>query len=143
VSPDNPDLCGTLRVCRGLAWGDLDNDGAVDLVFTAINGPARVYRNVAPNRGHWLTVRALDPALHRDAYGAEVTVRAGGRTWWRLINPADSYLCSSDVRAHFGLGKAEQIDAVQVLWPDGLKEEFPATGVDRAVVVRRGEGQPR
>ena len=65
-------------------------------------------RNVAPNRGHWLKVRAVDPKLKRDAYGAEVRVRAGDRKWLRLVNPAESYLCSSSPRALFGLGKADR-----------------------------------
>ncbi len=84
---------------RGLAWGDLDNDGAVDLLVTTIAGPARLYRNVAPKKGHWLMVRAIDPALGgRDALGAEITVVADGRRWLGWINAASSYLCSNDPR---------------------------------------------
>ena len=99
-------FCGTPGVSRGLACGDVDGDGALDLLVTTVAGPARLYRNVAPDRGHWLLVRAVDPALHRDAYGAEVTVEAGDRRCGRWINPGTSYLCSNDPRAHFGLGPA-------------------------------------
>src|SRR5205823_6374056 len=70
VSPENEPLCGAATVARGLACGDVDGDGALALLVTAVAGRARLYRNVAPNRGHWLMVRAVDPALKRDAYGA-------------------------------------------------------------------------
>src|SRR5262249_19023981 len=94
LSPSNKAFCGRADVGRGLACDDLDGDGAPDLLVTATGGRARLFKNVAPDRGHWLTVRAYDPALKRDAYGAEVRVRAGGREWLRLVNPAQSYLCS-------------------------------------------------
>jgi hypothetical protein len=140
ISPQNKPFCGTAAVSRGLACGDLDGDGALDLLVTTVAGPARLYRNVAPGRGHWLLVRALDPALKRDAYGAEITVRAGDRRWLRWLNPASSYLCSNDPRAHFGLGQAERVDAIEIRWPDGAAEVFPGGAADRAVVLRKGEG---
>ena len=85
----------------------------------------------------------MDPKLGgRDAYGAEVTVRAGGRHWLRLVNPGYSYLCSNDPRAHFGLGQAERVDAIEVVWPDGSEENFAESAADQALVVRKGEGQP-
>jgi hypothetical protein len=141
ISPHNAPFCGTAWVSRGLACGDLDGDGAVDLLVTTVGGPARLFRNVAPRRGHWLWVRALDPALHRDAYGAQVTVQAGERRWVGLVNPGQSYLCSCDPRVHFGLGAAGRVDAVQVIWPDGTEEAFPGQVADRSVVLRKGEGQ--
>jgi hypothetical protein len=142
ISLHNGPFCGSARVSRGLVCGDIDGDGALDLLVTSISSPARLYRNVAPKRGHWLIVRALDPALHRDAYGAEVTIRAGGRRWVRFINPGYSFLCSNDPRAHFGLGQASRIDEIQVLWPDGTEEVFAGQGVDQAMVLRKGEGKP-
>src|SRR5262249_53818701 len=121
LSPDNAAFSGSARVSRGLAVGDFDGDGALDLLVTTVAGPARLYRNVAPNRGHWLLVRALDPALKRDAYGAEITVVAGSRRWLRWVNPGYSYLCSNDPRAHFGLGSTERVDTLEVIWPDGTE----------------------
>jgi hypothetical protein len=142
-SPQEPALCGPRAICRGLVCADFDGDGALDLLVTSVAGPARLYRNVAPRRGHWLLVRAYDPKLRRDAYGAEVTVEAGGRRWVRQANPGQSYLCSGDARAHFGLGATARVDRIVVAWPDGAVETFAAADVDRAVVVRKGEGRPR
>jgi hypothetical protein len=141
VSPCNPAFCGTPEVGRGLAQGDLFGSGALDLVVSNVASRARIYRNVAKARGHWLQVRALDPRFKRDAYGAEIRVRAGGRQWLRIINPQDSFQCSSDPRAHFGLGAAAQVDEIHVLWPDGRAEGFPGGNADQILVLRRGEGK--
>jgi hypothetical protein len=141
LSASNPALCGYGNVARGLACADLDDDGAPDLLVTAIGARARLLRNVAPRRGHWLKVRAVDPALKRDAYGAEVRVRAGDREWLRLVNPAQSYLCSNDPLVHFGLGSAAQVDSVLVTWPDGRRECFAGGPVDRTLELRKGEGK--
>jgi hypothetical protein len=140
VSVNNPALCGAFNVARGLACGDVDGDGAPDLLVSTISGRARLLRNVAPGRGHWLKVRAIDPRLNRDAYGAEVRVEAAGVTRLRLVNPADSFLSSSSPVAHFGLGPAGRYDAVHVLWPDGLKERFPGGLADQNLDLRRGAG---
>jgi hypothetical protein len=143
VSEGNTAFCGTYAVHRGLVWGDFDGDGRIDLLTTAVAGPARFYRNVAPRRGHWLMVRAVDPALHRDAYGAVVTVEAGGRRWVGMINPGQSYLSSGDPRAHFGLGPATHVDQVRVDWPGpgSLSEVFPGTDADRVLLLERGKGK--
>jgi hypothetical protein len=141
ISALNKPFCGTPDVTRGLASGILFNDCAMDLVVTTVAGRARVFRNVAPDRGHWLVVRALDPRLKRDAYGAEVRVRTGEQQMLRIVNPGDSFQSSSDPRAHFGLGKSLRYDAIRVLWPDGLSEVFPEGEADRSLVLRRGEGR--
>jgi enediyne biosynthesis protein E4 len=141
ISGANAAMCGEPNVARGLAVGDLDGDGALDLLITTVAGRARLLRNVAQPPGHWLLIRALDPRLKRDAYGAEVTVHAGTHRWLRHVNPGHSYLCSSDPRAHFGLGTNSEYDRVTVLWPDGLLEEFGGGAADRVVVLRRGEGK--
>jgi hypothetical protein len=147
-SLDNPALCGTANVARGLAWADVNNDGALDLLVTCAGGKARLLLNRAPQRGHWLMVRAVDPRRRRDAYGAEVRVRVAGHDWQRSVNPGDSYLCSSDARVHFGLGAAQRLESLQVRWPEdraGAWEEFVLQDrdheVDRLVEVRRGAGR--
>jgi hypothetical protein len=141
ISPSNPDLCATANIARGLAYGDLDNDGKLDLLITTVAGPARLYHNVVSQSGHWLSVRALDPEHgERDAVGAEVRVHAGKRSWLRWINPAASFLCSNDPRAHFGLGPAAQVDDITILWPDGSRETFPGGKADRQLTLRKGKG---
>src|SRR5260370_3550153 len=94
VSPSNDPFCGTAWISRGLTCGDINGDGALDLLVTTVGGPALLYRNCAPKRGHWFMVRAIDPALHRDAYGATITIEAIGRRWVSGIYPGQSYLCS-------------------------------------------------
>jgi hypothetical protein len=137
---DRP-LCGTPGVYRALVVADLNGDGAPDLLVTAVGGRARLYRNVVPRRGHWLLVRAVDPALHRDAYGAEITVRAGGRRRVSGIYPGQGYLCSHDPRAHFGLGSAARVDAIEVRWPDGVRERFAGRPADQVVRLVKGQGK--
>jgi len=142
ISPANSAFCGEALVGRGLVCGDIDNDGAPELLITGISSPARLYRNVAAPRGHWLGVRALDPALGgRDAYGAEITVRAGGKSWWRLVQPAYGYASSNDPRVHFGLGAAATVESIHILWPDGVAEEFPGGAADRYLVLRKSAGK--
>jgi enediyne biosynthesis protein E4 len=143
VSLGSPDLCGTANVARGLAWGNVNGDGAVDLLLTTAGGRARLFKNVVPDRGHWLMVRTVDPALGgRDALGAEVTTRAGERRWSRLVSAAGSYLSSGDPVVHFGLGAAAEVEVLEVLWPDGCREAFPGGPADRLVVLRKGQGKP-
>jgi hypothetical protein len=141
ISAANPALCANANIARGLAYGDFDNDGKLDLLVTTVAGPARLYHNVASQNGHWLCVRALDPEHgERDAIGAEVRVRAGPRSWLRWINPATSFLCSNDPRAHFGLGAEIRIDDITVLWPDGSRETFVGGRTDRQLTLRKGKG---
>jgi hypothetical protein len=121
--------------------GDLDRDGAPDLVVGSVGGPAGVYRNVAPRRGHWLSVRLLEPAHgNRDAIGAEIVVRAGGRSWWQLLQPGTSYLASHDPTLHFGLSDSSRVDGIDVIWADGSKEYFPGSAANQVLVLRHGNG---
>jgi hypothetical protein len=134
--------CNDIEVSRGLVAGDLDRDGDVDLVVTNANGTVRLYRNETPRQGHWLAVRAIDPALRRDAIGARIEVRLDRRVLVRTVTAARSYLSSADLTTHFGLGEAERVDRILVRWPDGAIEHFDGGDVDRLRVIRRGEGRP-
>lgn len=144
VSLANPAFCGQAAVGRSLAAGDLDNDGAPDLVVGNTGGPAQVYRNVAQGRGHWLKLRLQDPAAGgRDAIGAEVRLRAGERIWWSILQPATSYFASNDPILHFGLGTNAIVEYAQVLWPDGEEEFFEIGAIDQLHVLKKGSGRKK
>jgi len=132
-----------LLVSRGLAAGDVDNDGDVDLLTSAIAAPAQLWENIAVRRGHWLSLRVFDAARRRDAIGARVVVHAGNRRWTASVVPHTSYLSSHDPRIHLGLGDASRFDKVDVYWPDERAgaERFSGGAVDRFIELQRGAGQ--
>lgn len=142
VSGRNPEFCGMAMVGRSLTVGDLNQDGAPDLLIGAIGGPAKLYRGRRPTDRHWLTLRLVEPRWgQRDAIGAEAFIRIGNRRQSRLLQPATSYLCSHEPTLHFGLGTATSIDEIEVQWADGSTEIFPGGGVDQTRTLRHGEGK--
>ena len=124
-------------VSRGLAVGDLDNDGRLDLVINDLDGKAQLLRNVTPDPGHWLLVRLEGRGKMKDGIGALITVRAGRQTYIRPVRSGTGYLSQDDLRQHFGLGTAEKIDAVEVLWPDGSRSKRKHVEADRLLVMRQ------
>ncbi|PYT09962.1 MAG: hypothetical protein DMF49_00580 [Acidobacteria bacterium] len=130
-----------LEIGRGLAFGDIDRDGDEDMVVSNGDNSLRVFRNDAPKPGsHWLRVRAMTG--RRDALGAQLTVSAGGKKRIGLVLASYSYQSSSEPVAHFGLGEVDRVDGIDILWPDGRREEFQSPGVDREIVLREGTGKP-
>lgn len=130
-----------LKTSRGLAFGDVDNDGDIDLLVTNTGAGAQLFRNDVSAKGHWLIVRAIDGALKRDAIGAVITVDAGGKKIVRIAQPGYSYLSSNDPRVHFGLGVATSVDRILIRWPDGKQEVFPATRADQFITLTKGSGK--
>lgn len=139
VSSFAPDLTADIASSRGLAFGDFDNDGGVDLLLNNAGGGARLLRNSGP-RGHWLLVRLVDPEQGGNAYGTMVTVSSGRQKMRRVVAPAYSYQSSNDVRVHFGLGESEMIDELEVKWPDGTTETYSNIGSDQRIVITKGAG---
>ena len=106
------------RVSRGLAVGDLDNDGRLDVVINDLDGPAQVLLNQTPDTGNWLIVKLKGKGKNTDAIGATISVKAGKRSLLRLVQSGTSYLSQDDMRQHFGLGQEPQVDVLEVRWPD-------------------------
>jgi hypothetical protein len=129
---------------RGAAFGDLDNDGNVDIVVTNNGGTARILLNRGQPGNHWLTVSLRQRPGNRFALGALIGVeRAGRPTIWRRVKTDGSYLSASDVRVHVGLGSNPAVDALVVIWPDGTRERWTTVATDRAMVLERGSGAAR
>lgn len=132
-----------VETSRGAAFGDLDNDGDVDIVVSNANGPVRLLRNEIGNRQHWLGVRLQGVAANRDGAGARVAVlRRGKAPVWRRAGTDGSYLSASDGRVHFGLGEDAALEGVGVQWPGGQRERWAVSGVDQWLTLREGSGIP-
>ncbi|NIR48782.1 CRTAC1 family protein [candidate division KSB1 bacterium] len=125
---------------RGLAFGDVDNDGDIDLLLANSGDPARLFRNDLEKKGNWLIVRVFDSDLCRDAVGARVTLQVSGRRLSRFISPGYSFLSSNDHRAHFGLGMDTSIDRVEIQWPDGSTETFAGVRANQIITLKKGQG---
>ena len=122
---------------RGAAFGDLDNDGDVDVVYMDRDGRTKLLMNNA--KGHWIGFRMLDKRGD-EVPGAMVGVTHQGKTAWRLADPAYSYLASNDPRAHFGLGTSSEIEGITVRWPSGIVEKFDALATGAYHILREGRG---
>jgi hypothetical protein len=130
------------EIGRGAAFGDVDNDGTVDIVVTNNGGPVRLLLNQAGARNHWLEVRVAQGPGNRFGFGALVGIERGGRpTLWRRVRTDGSYLSASDVRVHFGLGASPAVDAIVVQWPDGARERWSGISGDKLVTLQRGTGR--
>ena len=135
------------EISRAAAFGDIDNDGDIDILVTNNGGPVRLLINQTtvdgrtPSKNHFLQIRLEQPGTNRFAFGAWVGVeRAGQPTLWRRAKTDGSYLAANDARIHVGLGAAAAIDAISVKWPDGQTERWKGPAVDRVVTLKRGTG---
>lgn len=131
------------EVSRGAAFGDIDNDGAVDIVVANNNGPVRLLLNQSHslNRNHWLLVRLEASQGNRFAMGAIVEVRQRGRKLLRRAHTDSSYLSANDIRVHFGLGEDAKIEELIVHWPGGKRESWDKIQADRIVTIRQGSAK--
>jgi hypothetical protein len=130
-----------LATSRGAAFGDLDNDGGVDVVVLNRDAPVHVLRNKVAHRGHWILLRVLN-RKGTEAIGAALGIEAAGRMQRRMVLPNQSYASSSDPRVHCGLGAALKVDRVTVEWPAGTNEAFGPFDADRIYEIRQGQGHP-
>ena len=141
VQPRGGTAAPLVATSRAAAFGDIDNDGGIDVLVANRDAPVHLLRNIVPNRGHWLIIRVLEEH-GRDALGASVHVSRGERVVTRDVRAAYSYMASNDPRVHVGLGQLSHADDVSVTWLDGSEESFGQLDADQVVTVKRGEGRP-
>jgi hypothetical protein len=131
---------------RGLAVADLWNDGRQEVVINDVSSPPMLLVNRVANSNHWIELALIGTKSNRSAIGARVTVRgtAAGkdRVWVNEVRSGSSYSSSSDMRLHFGLGSSPALKEVEVQWPSGLREVFPAPAIDRITALTEGTGNP-
>jgi hypothetical protein len=135
-SPEAGAAFARKAVHRGAAFGDLDNDGRLDVVVTALDAPVELWRNVSPARHHWLLVKAVGTKSNRDGVGAKVKVVTESAVQHGHVSTAVGYGGGSDRRLHFGLGAAATVKELTVTWPSGATQTLKNVKADQILVVR-------
>jgi hypothetical protein len=126
-------------VSRGLAVGDVDNDGGLDILVNNQNGPAQLFMNRAPRR-HWISFRTLGTKSNREGRHAWITITAGGRRQTAEVRAGSSYASASDRRVYFGLGEASQVEQVEIRWPSGTRDTARHLAADTFYNATEGRG---
>ena len=122
-------------VARGLAIGDLDNDGRLDAVVTTNDGPVHVLHNQTSTQNHWLLLKLVGHTSNRDAIGAEVELVTASGSQFATVSTASSYLSASDKRVHFGLGKESTASKIEIRWPSGIRQTMRNVAADQILQI--------
>ena len=125
---------------RGLAVGDLWNDGRMSAVISNMNAAPSLLVNQLRNSNHWIAVRTVGTKSNRDGIGSRILVKAGSRILVDEVRSGSSYISNSDMRPHFGLGAVTKIDWIEIHWPSGITERFTALPVDEIHTLKEGSG---
>jgi hypothetical protein len=126
---------------RGMAVGDLWNDGRMSAVVSNMNAPASLLVNQVRTPNHWIAIHPVGTKSNRDGIGARIAVKAGSRVLVDEVRSGSSYISNSDMRVHFGLGTVGKVDWIEIRWPSGLSERFTDLGVDAIHTVKEGSGK--
>jgi hypothetical protein len=123
-------------VNRGAAFGDLDNDGRMDLVVNVLNGKAKVFHNTTRNENHWMLLKLTGVKSNRMGIGAQIRLtKPDGSVEYNHATTSSGYASSSDPRVHFGLGTSKVAKEIQILWPSGIKQVLRDVAGDRVIEV--------
>jgi hypothetical protein len=125
---------------RGCAFGDFDNDGDVDVIVNNLDGPPTLLRNDGGNKNNWIMIRCVGTRSNRSAIGTRVKVTGGGHIQIDEVMSGSGYYSQCDLRLHFGLGRANKADSVELTWPSGTKESFPNLAANQLIVVQESKG---
>ena len=128
------------RSGRGVAFGDLNNDGRVDILVNNQNDPPTLLGNESDNADHWTSIRTVGTKSNLDGIGARVTLLSGGRRQIQEVRSGGSYLSQNDLRVHFGLGSATKIERIEVRWPSGAVDKLENALADHCLTVEEGRG---
>jgi hypothetical protein len=128
------------RVARGAAYGDIDNDGALDIAISTNGGAAFLFHNVGATN-HRLRIKLVGTSSNRDGIGAVVKLAAGSDTQSEMLRSGSSYLSSSELVLTFGLGAHEQADTIEVRWPSGKSDRLTHVHADQIITIKEGAGQ--
>ena len=134
-----PDFTKPL-VARGAIYGDYDHDGDLDVLLTANNGPAHLYRNDGGNRNKWISVRTVGTKSNRDGIGATVTITSASGKQWNVVRSGSSYASQSDLALVFGLSQDPVVSSIEVTWPSGTKQKFSNVAVNQFVTIDETRG---
>jgi enediyne biosynthesis protein E4 len=142
---DTSEQFGTLltepRVSRGVAFGDIDNDGDIDLVVADLDGPPQVLRNDGGNMNNAILIKTIGVKSNRSGIGARVKVVSGNLVEIDEVRSGDSYLSQSDLRLHFGLEDRKQVDLIEVRWPSGIVDKVVNVEANKIVAIKEGAGK--
>ena len=128
------------KVSRGVSFGDYDNDGDLDIFVLNLNDIPTFLRNEGGNKNNWLMVKTIGVKSNREGIGTRVKLKCGEETQINEVRSGSSYLSQNDFRLHFGLGKSDTVDLLEVNWPSGLVERFEDLAANQLVVVKEGKG---
>jgi enediyne biosynthesis protein E4 len=128
------------RVGRGVAFGDIDNDGDIDLVINDLDASPQLLRNDGGNANNAVLIKTVGVKNNRDGIGARVKIVAGDLTQIDEVRSGGSYISQSDLRLHFGLEKRTKIDLIEVRWPDGVIDKIADVGVNKLLTIKEGQG---